>query len=172
MCNFTSIWKDALQTHIQNFHDGVITHFCNDCDFTTDSINSLKQHKVVTHGAQRIFCPEDGCSYNAKWKADVKKHVLSVHQGVRYPCDQCDYQATEKRHLKRHVQIHCGKAIKQFPCDLCDYSATETRYLKLHTDSVHNGILYPCSDCDYKATVPKDLKIHRDSIHLGVRKKR
>ena len=72
MCNFTSIWKDALQTHIQNFHDGVITHFCNDCDFTTDSINSLKQHKVVTHGAQRIFCPEDGCSYNAKWKADVK----------------------------------------------------------------------------------------------------
>ena len=35
---------------------------------------------------------------------DLKKHVESIHEGVRYPCKQCEYAATQAGDLKRHVE--------------------------------------------------------------------
>ena len=39
---------------------------------------------------------------NLNFAGHLKKHIESIHEGVRYPCDQCDYRATEKGNLKRH----------------------------------------------------------------------
>ena len=47
-------------------------------------------------------------------KGDLKKHIMSVHENVKYPCDQCAFKAAEKGYLKRHkmsvhvkVKYHC-----------------------------------------------------------------
>jgi len=42
------------------------------------------------------------CDYRARNRGDMKKHVLAIHEGVRYPCDQCSYRATQQGHLKMH----------------------------------------------------------------------
>ena len=39
----------------------------------------------------------------AAWKGDVKRHIDTVHEDVRYSCDQCDYKATDKSSLKTHL---------------------------------------------------------------------
>ena len=40
--------------------------------------------------------------YKANFAGDLKRHVKSIHKGVRYTCDQCDYEATQKGNLQRH----------------------------------------------------------------------
>ena len=47
-------------------------------------------------------------------KYDLKKHIMSVHENVKYPCDECAFKAAEKGYLKRHkmsvhvkVKYHC-----------------------------------------------------------------
>ena len=37
---------------------------------------------------------------------DLRTHVKSIHEGVRYPCDQCDYKATQKSNLSKHSKIN------------------------------------------------------------------
>lgn len=50
---------------------------------------------------QKKFACEK-CTYRSRTKGDLKKHVLAIHEGVRYPCDQCNYKATQTVHLKLH----------------------------------------------------------------------
>merc|ERR1712142_881548 len=42
------------------------------------------------------------CDYKSNKQFNVKKHMMAIHDGVRYPCDLCDYRATETGHLKKH----------------------------------------------------------------------
>ena len=39
---------------------------------------------------------------NLNFASHLKKHIESIHEGVRFPCDQCDYKATQKTNLKKH----------------------------------------------------------------------
>ena len=32
------------------------------------------------------------------------KHVMSVHEGKKFPCSQCEYEATKKGHLQRYIK--------------------------------------------------------------------
>ena len=93
------------------------TYLCEECDEKYTTSLSLYQHRISVH--QR-----------AAQKTNLKTHVRSVKNGVRYPCDQCDYKATLVISLKRHIE------------------------------SEHDGIKYPCNQCEYKATQKPDLKRH------------
>ena len=66
---------------------------------------------------------------------DVKKHIQSVHEKVRYPCDECGKQFTVQASLKKHLQ------------------------------SVHEGVKYPCSHCDYRSSTQGSLKRHLQKTH-------
>ena len=40
---------------------------------------------------------------------NLKRHVESKHEGVRYPCMKCDYVTTRKNYLEAHIEsIHEG----------------------------------------------------------------
>ena len=69
----------------------------------------------------------------------LKKHVESIHNGVRYTCNQCDYKATQKGHIKKHVEsIHDGVC---YTCDQCDYKAGGKGTPKRHVESSHKTFL-------------------------------
>jgi len=36
--------------------------------------------------------------------SNLKTHIDSKHEGVRYPCSQCEFLATTASYLKVHVQ--------------------------------------------------------------------
>ena len=58
------------------------------------------------------------CDYENSALYNLRLHVESKHEGVRYPCNQCDYKATREVHLRRHKEIkHEGV---RYPCDKCD----------------------------------------------------
>ena len=41
--------------------------------------------------------------YKAASKLSLQKHVLSAHEGLKYPCSQCNYKSTQQVHLQKHV---------------------------------------------------------------------
>ena len=53
----------------------------------------------------------DICDYNFSLRTDMKRHMASVHEGVKpFKCDICDYSCSEKGSMKRHVaSVHEGK---------------------------------------------------------------
>ena len=54
------------------------------------------------------------CEYVFTLAGNLKKHIKSKHEGVRYPCDQCDYLATASYNLKRHI-VRRHEGVK-YPC--------------------------------------------------------
>ena len=51
----------------------------------------------------RYCCGE--CDSTFVWHRDLKKHIQSVHEGVRYDCRLCEYMTTQKSYL---VSVHKG----------------------------------------------------------------
>ena len=68
-------------------------------EYTIDIDTKVESQFLGQYQAQ-FFCAK--CDYKSNKQFNVKKHTLSIHEGVRYPCDQCDYRATENGHLKKH----------------------------------------------------------------------
>ena len=71
--------------------------------------------------------------YKSKRKCNLKKHIDSVHGGVRHSCDQCDYKTKRKVAIKRHI------------------------------DSVHGGVRYSVNhNTTVKANLSRDLKCTKE----------
>ena len=111
-----------------------------------------------------LKCEE--CGQIFTFIGNLRRHNLSVHQGVKYGCDQCDYKATQSTDIKRHKQFkHEGV---RFDCSMCEYKATTKGSLKLHFEAKHQGIKYPCDSCDYKATTTSALNLHMQNRHSNI----
>ena len=67
---------------------------CEQCEFCTRSAGSFRQHKY-THEEPKFFC--DQCEYATTRRYHLKRHLQSVHEGVKHPCHQCDFQASDRR---------------------------------------------------------------------------
>ena len=48
------------------------------------------------------MCQCEECDYETVDMSNLKKHVKSVHQGIKYPCQQCVYKGS-KENLKKHI---------------------------------------------------------------------
>ena len=45
------------------------------------------------------------CDYETSYSIhDLRRHIESVHGGVRYSCNQCDHKATTEANLKQHKE--------------------------------------------------------------------
>ena len=52
------------------------------------------------------------CGKDFTVKGDMKKHVLFVHEGIKYPCSECPREFPTPSKQKRHFeQVHLGKWI-------------------------------------------------------------
>ena len=45
-------------------------------------------------------------SYNSR--QDLRRHIQSKHEGLRYACNQCEYQASYNSDLRKHIQSQHG----------------------------------------------------------------
>ena len=59
-------------------------------------------------------------------KADLKRHIESVHEWIKsFKCNICDYETTCKFVLKKHIDsVHEG--IKSHKCNICEYEFGQT----------------------------------------------
>ena len=52
--------------------------------------------------------PCNNCEKSFSFQPGLRRHIKSIHDGVRYPCNECEYKATTGDNLKRHLQrSHC-----------------------------------------------------------------
>ena len=68
----------------------------------------------------------------------------------RCPCLASEYAATTAKNLKIHVESNHERV--RYPCTKCDYIGNTTNNLKVHVESKHEGVSYLCPNCEYAAT--------------------
>ena len=67
----------------------------------------------------------------------LRKHLNSIHNGIKYCCDQCDFLTTTQTSPKIHKGIRHKGII--YSCDTRDYSGITNSRLKRHQITKHNG---------------------------------
>jgi len=121
------------------------------------------------------------CTYSSPHQGHVRRHVMTIHDKVKFPCTLCDHQSTTIYHLKRHMQSQ-HMHIK-FVCDLCKFSSKKREnlkkhYLNIHTKILTNPLAYRqlpegsdtklCEKCDFITLEEEDLERHMEREHIDI----
>ena len=112
-------------------------------------------------GLEDVSC--DLCTYSTARMGNMRRHVLAVHQGVRFPCNLCNYRAPDKGSLLRHTRgVHQGI---RYYCDFCPYSATQKGNLKKHQEMKHKDNNYSCMYCSFQVNWKGSFIKHLQNQH-------
>ena len=133
-------------------------------DNIKSSCDTLLMHDSndIHKNREGLFCCQQ-CGHTSKWKHDVKSHILSVHEGVKYNCTSCSFKTSYSANLRKHVKsVHDQE---KFECDRCDYKASRPETLRQHAKSVHDKVKYECESCNYETSWPNHLKQHEKLVH-------
>jgi len=123
----------------------------NDNDIFFDNLKDIKQNIPKT----------EFLAYNSNTEK-VEQNMNDLSKKV-YKCAQCDSKFTALISLKRHIKsIHEG--IK-FKCEKCPVTATQSTSLNRHMQAVHENIRYDCDRCDYSSTQKSSLNKHLKKKH-------
>ena len=71
----------------------------NDVDMSTrpsQDKNEDSSYSLIPDNRKPYNCQK--CEYQSNHKEHIKRHIRSIHEGIKYPCQQCDYQATQAVH--------------------------------------------------------------------------
>ena len=93
---------------------------------------------------------------NSKFKCEKNEEGMFV-------CDQCERQFSDRSNLRTHIKsIHEGV---KYPCDQCHYQATKRTNLENHVKSKHEGMKFACDQCDFQSRWPNNLRRHKKENH-------
>ena len=163
---------------------------CEQCDYTTTSIESLTQHMKPKHEGLDTVMPSDiinlpdqtqrenisvtndestrneiqGIEHGLFEEIDFLEHVQS-YSGEMYSCDKCDFNTSTTKTLYRHKRTKHEEA--SFNCDECDYIGSQQGNLTQHKKSKHEGVKYSCDLCDNNASQLGHLKRHKKGSMKG-----
>ena len=103
-CPTTHATKSHLAIHVESKHENK-KYSCNKCDAVLSSEQSLKSHiqnvnsdkKITTmqcHLCEKIFVTVDG----------LKLHVVTIHDGKKYPYEFSPFEASHPSSLHVHTK--------------------------------------------------------------------
>ena len=151
---------------------GLVVHYCNECNYTTQYKSCLVNHSKTHSGEQPFHC--ELCDQKFGQSSGLHYHLLT-HRVGRFECKECDYKALTKQNLVTHLLTHSG--LKPHKCDSCEFStATKgnlivhqrlsylTRHMRKHTGAKP----YACSECSYQAVQKGHIDKHM-LTHSGVK---
>ena len=120
-----SFSKQYLRSHIKEVHEGEINwKVCHICAFKCRTNSTLKTHMMTVHSDERNF-PCDQCSYAAKTKAFLRKHIASKHVEVvekKWVCSICGKCFHAQCNMNTHIKnVHHKSERSKRPCDVCKF---------------------------------------------------
>ena len=116
----------------------------------------------------------DKCDKAFYIEFNLKRHIATQHEGLRFKCDQCLREFTEKSRLQTHIDFKHNN-IKQ-KCEFCDkmyggegLEANMKRHiLQCHsTDTDENAV--KCEQCDKKFFMKDYLIKHIRAVHERIK---
>ena len=121
----------------------------NDFEFETKPDMNLDETRTPSRNRKLIddsqlqndFEKAFHCEYCSKkflTRGNLRQHIQSKHQGVKFDCNQCDQQFSQHGHLKRHIK------------------------------SKHEGVIYSCSQCGHQCNREDNLRKHYQSSHNNI----
>ena len=60
----------------------------------------------ISKVGSKFQCPHPLCDKLFYNNSTTRRHIRSVHEGVKYACNRCDYQATRQDNLTAHIKRH------------------------------------------------------------------
>ena len=94
---------------------------CTLCKKPFSSLNALQTH-MRKDGHPEVFENEAICDYFGKRfgkKANMKRHILSLHEGKMLSCEICSVYVPNERMYNKHMEIHTVKET-YYSCKDCD----------------------------------------------------
>ena len=131
--------------------------------------------------------------------ANLKAHVLAIHEGVKHVCSYCPFKTGFTQNLRKHIQsqhntntLELGQVVKtedivetnetaeisateNMPvgsghfCDHCSMELKSGKALMKHRNEEHPGLGFYCSECEKEFKSNSNLKMHRRAVHEGVK---
>ena len=108
-------------------------------------------------GVKSIFL----CNRAFSQTGDLKKHIKTVHEGIRYRCDKCNKDFSDENYLKKHIAaIHEG--LSKHKCDICGKAFSQKGDLTKHINGGSHRNDIKCEFCKRKF---KGLKCYQKHIN-------
>ena len=134
--------SEHMRTHVKLYQ-------CDQCPLPFPTKSALKNHWKYKHSNIREFpCMMPQCSYSAKKRNDLLKHLKNHRQTCNHTCSFCGEMFRTKASLDNHLeQSHSVMTRKEYICHLCGPSKTYCRGRSLteHLKTKHNY-----ESCSYK----------------------
>ncbi|KAJ0418486.1 hypothetical protein BJY00DRAFT_177295 [Aspergillus carlsbadensis] len=84
---------------------------CTVCGAEFTRRSNCREHMKKHDPSSRKLYPCDDCGKTLGRKTDLKRHIDSVHRGIRrFGCDQCGYRFSRQDTLARHVADGCRRS--------------------------------------------------------------
>ncbi|CAH1772417.1 unnamed protein product [Owenia fusiformis] len=136
-----------------------------DCDYTTDKISMLLNHRVRHTGVKPCVCPLCQASF---WTPSNLTTHMKRHSGDKsHACDQCGDRFYTRQELQAHCQKH--SQVSLWLCDSCGFSTKHQTTMMRHK-RIHTGDVFRCAfpECTY-STPKRSLLDRHTRFHLGIR---
>ncbi|KAL2822970.1 hypothetical protein BJX63DRAFT_2888 [Aspergillus granulosus] len=87
---------------------------CTVCGAEFTRRSNCREHMKKHDPSGRKVYPCEDCGKTFGRKTDLKRHIDSVHRGIRrFECDQCGYRFTRQDTLVRHAADGCRRKVSE-----------------------------------------------------------
>eukprot|EP00090_Calanus_glacialis_P008058 TRINITY_DN16406_c0_g1_i1.p1 TRINITY_DN16406_c0_g1~~TRINITY_DN16406_c0_g1_i1.p1 ORF type:complete len:322 (+),score=59.76 TRINITY_DN16406_c0_g1_i1:39-968(+) len=130
---------DDTSTLVKTEVDESDMDMMGDSNFQMGILSSKEKKKIYNQSyyqniEKRFFCEQ--CDYSARFKANLKTHIASIHDMVTHPCNQCNKLFSQRSALNKHKR-HVHEGFK-YTCDICEYNSTKKFKVTNHRMTEHN----------------------------------
>ena len=136
VCQTAFKLNSLLKTHFKNLHTNDAKKYsCDQCDYESIDKRHLKTHVDSIHLGLRPFkC--DTCESTFTQKPHLNTHKKTVHSKNEYQCRNCDERFNnDHSRISHEKRIHKGESLKKdrYKCPNCDYIGETAANLSRHS---------------------------------------
>lgn len=146
-CSAVFPTRQRFQVHLVTHQADRPRYECEYCGMMFLSEDSVKKHCARFHQNSHESIPCPHCQYIARIRADLKKHIHTVHE-KKNQCPDCAFSTNSEHAFEQHQTYHLSDRI--FGCSVanCFYRASSVKQMTLHTISTHHMIgKHQCPVC-------------------------